>query len=90
MKVQLPSSWTTHLVVIILLFSIGCTCFPVGYLAQEMQGRTYRPPYSFYGGFLANLTLSTPVVREDLGVCSEVLLYDWSITPEVVLLLQVK
>jgi hypothetical protein len=90
MKRRLPPNWTSQLVAIILLFSLGVSFIPTGWLVQDLVDRSVRHSYSYYGTFNANLTDANPVASLDLGYCSDITIQEWTLTPLTPILLQIR
>ncbi len=90
MKRRLPPNWTSHLVAIILLFSLGASFIPTGWLVQDLVDRSVRQSYSYYGNFYANLTDTNPIESLNLGYCSDILIQQWTLAPSTPMLLQIR
>lgn len=73
MKSELPSYWTGQLIAIILLFSLGLACFPVGLLMDKIRPvYGIQEWYPYNGPFEANLSASTPTANVSLGICYKI------------------
>ena len=90
MKKRVPSYWTLQLLTIIFLFSAGVSFFPTGMYIQDLTNRAIQRPYSYRGGFTANLTNSNPIEHLNLGHCSDITIQEWTLTPATPILLQIR
>lgn len=90
MKASEQSNLTFQLIGIILLFCVGLSLFPIGYIAYEVQIRSSRPHLAYANRFQANLTVLNPMAGDSLGHCSDIYIYEWSVDPTAVLFLHIK
>lgn len=90
MEKKIPAHWVLHLVVIILLFSVGASLFPSGWIVQDLAIRSRQPHFSYRGSFNANLTTLNPSESLDLGYCSDITIQEWTLTPLAPILLKIR
>jgi len=72
-KRDLPQYWTAQLFAVIILFSIGASLFPIGYIASSYQPTyLHHPVYTYMGSFEANLTVASPIANVSVGDCDTI------------------